>query len=79
MNGVFDGTSIDIDRWIMYGNQSPSNTFTVQAIDSAGNRSPVSSLTLDDQFCPEPSVAGGAPEVDRDARAGDGGGLGRCE
>ena len=51
VNGVFDGTSLDIERWITYGNQSPSNTFTVQAIDSAGNRSPVSSLTLDNQSC----------------------------
>ena len=51
VNGVFDGTSIDVDRWITYGNQTPSNTFTVQAIDSAGNRSPVSSLTLDNQAC----------------------------
>jgi hypothetical protein len=51
VNGVFDGTSIDITRWITYGNQTPSNTYTVQAIDSAGNRSPVSSLTLDNQVC----------------------------
>ena len=51
VNGVFDGTSIDIERWITYGNQTPSNTFTVQAIDSAGNRSPVSSITLDNQIC----------------------------
>ena len=51
VNGVFDGTSIDIERWITYGNQSPSNTYTVQAIDSAGNRSPVSSITLDNQSC----------------------------
>jgi len=51
VNGVFDGTSIDIDRWITYGTQTPSNTFTVQAIDSAGNRSPVSSITLDNQTC----------------------------
>jgi hypothetical protein len=51
VNGVFDGTSIDIDRWITYGNQTPSNTFTVQAIDSAGNRSPVSSITLENQVC----------------------------
>ena len=28
-----------------------SNTFTVQAIDSAGNRSPISSITLDNQAC----------------------------
>jgi hypothetical protein len=51
VNGVFDGQQRDTDRWITYGNQTPSNTFTVQAIDSAGNRSPVSSVTLDDQFC----------------------------
>jgi len=51
VNGVFDGTSIDIDRWITYGNQTPSNTYTVQAVDSAGNRSAVSSITLDNQIC----------------------------
>ncbi len=50
VNGVFDGAQLDIDRWITYGTQS-SNTFTVQAIDSAGNRSPTSSLTLDNQTC----------------------------
>jgi hypothetical protein len=50
VNGVFDGTALDVNRWITYGTQS-SNTFTVQAVDSAGNRSPVSSLTLDNQIC----------------------------
>lgn len=50
VNGVFDGAAIGIDRWITYGTQS-SNTFTVQAIDSAGNRSPASSLTLTNQAC----------------------------
>ena len=45
VNGVFDGAAIGIDRWITYGTQS-SNTFTVQAVDSAGNRSPASSITL---------------------------------
>jgi hypothetical protein len=50
VNGVFDGAAIGIDRWITYGTQS-SNTFSVQALDSAGNRSSVSSVTLDNQVC----------------------------
>jgi hypothetical protein len=50
VNGVFDGALNGIDRWITYGTQS-SNTFSVQAVDSAGNRSPTSSLTLDGQAC----------------------------
>jgi Fibronectin type III domain len=50
VNGVFDGAQIDIDRWITYGTQT-SNTFSVQAVDSAGNRSPMSSITLDNQTC----------------------------
>jgi hypothetical protein len=50
VNGVFDGAQTAIDRWITYGTQS-SNTYSVQAIDSAGNRSPTSSLTLDNQPC----------------------------
>jgi hypothetical protein len=50
VNGVFDGAALGIDRWITYGTQT-SNTFSVQAVDSAGNRSPTSSLTLDDQAC----------------------------
>jgi chitinase len=50
VNGVFDGTQTDIDRWITYGTQT-TNTFSVQAIDSAGNRSPASSVTLDNQPC----------------------------
>jgi fibronectin type III domain protein len=50
VNGVFDGAQLDIDRWITYGTQA-SNTFSVQAVDSAGNRSPVSSITLDNQTC----------------------------
>ena len=44
------GAAIGIDRWITYGTQA-SNTFSVQAIDTLGNRSPVSSITLDNQFC----------------------------
>lgn len=50
VNGVFDGAAIGIDRWITYGTQS-SNTFTVEAVDSADNRSPASSITLHDQAC----------------------------
>ena len=50
VNGVFDGAQNAIDRWITYGTQA-SNTFSVQAIDSVGNRSPASSITLDNQSC----------------------------
>jgi hypothetical protein len=50
VNGVFDGAQTAIDRWIAYGTQT-SNTFSVEAVDSAGNRSPVSSVTLDNQTC----------------------------
>jgi hypothetical protein len=50
VNGAFDGAQINIDRWITYGTQT-SNTFSVQAVDSAGNRSPMSSVTLDNQTC----------------------------
>jgi hypothetical protein len=38
VNGVFDGAQVDTDRWITYGTQS-TNTYCVQAVDSAGNRS----------------------------------------
>src|SRR5215208_4295584 len=50
VNGISDGGGTAIDRWITYGTQS-SNTYSVQAIDSAGNRSPSSSVTLDNQTC----------------------------
>jgi len=50
VNGVIDGAQTDIDRWITYGTQT-TNTYSVQAIDSAGNRSPASSVTLDNQTC----------------------------
>ena len=50
MNGVFDGAQTGIDRWITYGTQS-SNTFSVQAVDSVGNRSQMSSVTLNNQTC----------------------------
>jgi hypothetical protein len=50
VNGVFDGSQNDIDRWITYGTQS-TNTYSVQAVDSAGNRSPLSSVTLEHQTC----------------------------
>jgi len=44
------GAQTDIDRWITYGTQT-MNTYSVQAIDSAGNRSPTSSVTLTNQTC----------------------------
>lgn len=50
VNGVFDGAGLGIDRWITYGTRA-SNTFSVEAVDSAGNRSPISSITLDNQSC----------------------------
>jgi hypothetical protein len=50
VNGVLDGAQTGIDRWITYGTQT-SNTFSVQAVDSAGNRSPTSSVTLTNQTC----------------------------
>jgi hypothetical protein len=50
VNGVFDGGATAIDRWITYGTQS-SNTFSVEAVDSAGNRSAASSVRLDNQSC----------------------------
>jgi chitinase len=50
VNGVFDGSQNDIDRCITYGTQS-TNTYSVQAVDSAGNRSPLSSVTLENQTC----------------------------
>jgi len=50
VNGVLDGALRDIDRWITYGTES-TNTYSVQAVDSAGNRSPASSLTLSGQTC----------------------------
>jgi hypothetical protein len=49
-NGVFDGAQTDINRWITYGTQS-TNTYSVQAVDSSGNRSPTSSITLTNQTC----------------------------
>jgi hypothetical protein len=50
VNGIADGGQNGIERWVTYGTES-TNTFTVQAVDSAGNRSPVSSFTLNGQFC----------------------------
>ena len=50
VNGIPDGAQTDIDRWITYGTQS-TNTYGVQAMDSSGNRSPLSSVTLTNQSC----------------------------
>jgi hypothetical protein len=50
VNGILDGAQTDINRWITYGTER-SNTYSVQAIDSAGNRSPTSSITLDNKTC----------------------------
>jgi hypothetical protein len=50
VNGVLDGAQNATDRWITYGTQA-TNTYSVQAIDSAGNRSPTSSIMLENQTC----------------------------
>jgi len=50
VNGVSDGGETDVDRWITYGTQA-ANTYTVHAIDSAGNRSLGSLVSLDNQTC----------------------------
>jgi hypothetical protein len=50
VNGVFDGALVGIDRWITYGTAA-TNTFSVEAIDTVGNRSPTSSITLENQVC----------------------------
>jgi hypothetical protein len=50
VNGVSDGAQIDTDRWITYGTEA-TNTFSVRAVDSAGNRSPLVSATLTGQTC----------------------------
>jgi hypothetical protein len=51
VNGVFDGAQVDNAQWITYGNVTGTNTFTVQAIDSSGNRSAISSVPVDGLFC----------------------------
>jgi hypothetical protein len=38
------------DRRITYGTQS-TNTYSVQVVDSAGNRSPLRAVTLTGQTC----------------------------
>jgi hypothetical protein len=43
-------SSIDDQAWSTYG-MLTSNTFGVQAVDSAGNRSPASSVMLTNQTC----------------------------
>jgi hypothetical protein len=50
VNGVFDGAQVGIDRWITYGTAA-TNTSSVQAIDSVGNRSATRSITLENQVC----------------------------
>jgi hypothetical protein len=50
VNGVVDGFGAGLDRWILYGTQS-TNTYAVVALDSAGNRSATSSVTLEGQVC----------------------------
>jgi len=45
MNGVLDHTTSG-DRAILYANQGGENTFTVIAVDDAGNRSEPASITI---------------------------------
>ena len=51
VNGVFDGAQTGIQSWITYGTLAGANTYSVQAVDSSGNRSPAGSLTLENQPC----------------------------
>jgi hypothetical protein len=44
VNGVLDGAQTGIDRWITSARRP--RTLQLQAVDSAGNRSPTSSVTL---------------------------------
>jgi hypothetical protein len=44
-NGVLDQTTSG-DRAILYATQSGENTFTVIALDAAGNRSAPASITI---------------------------------
>jgi chitodextrinase len=46
VNDVLDHTIIGADRTILYGTINGENTFTVIAIDSAGNRSAPATITL---------------------------------
>jgi hypothetical protein len=45
MNGVLDHTTSG-DRTILYANQAGENTFTVIAVDDAGNRSAPANITI---------------------------------
>jgi hypothetical protein len=51
VNGVLDGSQLGIRSWITYGTNTGANTFSVQAIDSSGNRGPISSITFENQVC----------------------------
>jgi hypothetical protein len=46
VNGVLDHTILGADRTILYGTINGENTFTVIAVDSAGNRSAPATITL---------------------------------
>jgi chitodextrinase len=46
VNGVLDHTLTGADRTILYGTVNGENTFTLIAIDSAGNRSAPATITL---------------------------------
>jgi hypothetical protein len=47
VNGAFDHALAGQDRTILYGTVNGPNTFTVIAVDAAGNRSAPAALTLD--------------------------------
>jgi hypothetical protein len=46
VNDVLDHTITGADRTILYGTIDGENTFTVIAVDSAGNRSAPTTITL---------------------------------
>ena len=46
VNGVLDHTVAGTDRTILYATKNGENTFTVIAVDSAGNRSTPATITL---------------------------------
>jgi len=46
-NGIFDHSVVGRGSTILYGNPSSQNTFTVIAVDDAGNESPAATIVVD--------------------------------
>jgi hypothetical protein len=46
LNGVLDHTAIGTGRTILYATQAGENTFTVIAVDEAGNKSTPASIVI---------------------------------